>query len=90
LEGLMMIYVLAALVSVGVVASLSVALYAWFQLSLRRFHAMVARDVLTDWEAQLAELPEYDRAQQHAQPPVEVLEAILALPSRRPRRFQFS
>jgi hypothetical protein len=86
----MMIYVLAALVSLAVVASLSVALYTWFQLSLRRFYAVVARDVLTDWDAQLAELPEYDREQQRAQPPVDVLEAILALPSRRPRRFQFS
>jgi hypothetical protein len=86
----MMIYVLAALASLAVIAGLSVALYAWFRLSLQRFYAVVARDVLTDWDAQLAELSEYDREQQRAQPPVEVMEAILDLPSRRPRRFQLS
>jgi hypothetical protein len=90
LEGLMMIYVLAALASLAVIAGLSVALYAWFRLSLQRFYAVVARDVLTDWDAQLAELSEYDREQQRAQPAVEVMEAILDLPSRRPRRFQLS
>ena len=47
-----MIYVLALLVSLAVVASLGVMLYVWFQLSLMRFHTAVARDVLTDWDAQ--------------------------------------
>jgi hypothetical protein len=86
----MMIYVLAALASLAVIAGLSAALYAWFQLSLRRFYAVAARDVLTDWDAQLADLSEHDREQHRAQPPVEVLEAILALRSRRTRRFQLS
>jgi hypothetical protein len=86
----MITYVLAALASLAVVAGLSVALFAWFQLSLQRFHAVVARDVLARWDAQIAELSGYDREQQRAQSPVEVLEAILALPSRRPRRLQLS
>lgn len=85
-----MIYVLALLVSLAVVASLGVMLYVWFQLSLMRFHTAVARDVLTDWDAQLAELPEFARGRQRAQPPVEVLEAILDLPSRRSPRYQSS
>jgi hypothetical protein len=86
----MMIYVLAALASLAVIAGLSAALYAWFQLSLRRVYAVAARDVLTDWDARLAELSEYDREHQRTHPPVEVLEAILDLPSRRPPRFQYS
>jgi hypothetical protein len=86
----MMIYVLAALASLAVIAGLSAALYAWFQLSLRRFYAVAARDVLTDWDARLAELSEYDREHQRTHPPVEVLEAILDLPSRRRPRFQLS
>jgi hypothetical protein len=86
----MMVYVLAALASLALVAGLSAGLYAWFQLSLRRFYAVAARDVLTDWDARLAELPEYDREHRRTHPPTEVLEAILALPSRRPRRFQLS
>ena len=86
----MMIYVLAALASLAVVAGLSVALYAWFQLSLRRFYALAARDVLTDWDARLADLSEYDREHQRTNPPIEVLEAILDLPSRRSPRFQYS
>jgi hypothetical protein len=85
-----MIYVLAALASLAVIAGLSAALYAWFQLSLRRFYAVAARDVLTDWDARLAELSEYDRERQRTHPPVEVLEAILDLPSRRRPRFQLS
>ena len=85
-----MIYVLAALASLAVIAGLSTALYAWFQLSLRRFYAVAARDVLTDWDARLAKLSEYDRERQRTHPPVEVLEAILDLPSRRRPRFQLS
>jgi hypothetical protein len=62
----MIVNVLVALASLAVLCGLSVALYAWFRLSLQRFYAMVARDVLTDWDAQLAELSEYDREQQRA------------------------
>lgn len=86
----MIIYLLAILASLAVVSSLWVALYAWFMLSLQRFHRVVAQDVLTQWDAQMAELREYDREQQRAHPPVEVLEAILALPSRQSWRFQVS
>jgi hypothetical protein len=82
----MIIDVLAVLVSVGVVSGLGVVLYAWFTLSMRQFRRVAARDVLTQWHAQRAELPEFER--EH--PPVEVLEAMLAAPSRRPRRAQFA
>jgi hypothetical protein len=82
----MIIDVLAVLVSVVVVSGLGVALYAWFELSLRHLHRVAARDVLTRWHAQLEELPEFER--EH--PPVVVLEAMLAAPSRRPRRVQFA
>ena len=85
-----MINVLAAMASIAVVASLGGALYLWFTVSLHRFHGAVAKDVLTSWDAQLAELPEFEREQGRVQPPVEVLEAILALPSARPRRFQLN
>lgn len=86
----MMIYVWASLGSLGVIVGLSLVLYAWFTASLRRYYGVVAQDLLTRWDAQLAELPEYDRDDQRAHPPVAVLEAILALPARRPRRFQLS
>lgn len=85
-----MINVLAALASIAVVACLAGALYGWFKVSLRRFDGVVANDLLTRWDAELAELSEYERDQERAQPPVEVLEAILALPSARPRRFQLN
>ncbi len=84
----MIVNVLAVLASLAILCGLTVALFTWFQLSLRRFYAVVAQDVLTRWDAHMAELSEYDREEQRAQPPVEVLEAILALPSRPPRRFQ--
>jgi hypothetical protein len=79
---------LAVVASLAVLCGLTAALFTWFQLSQRRFYAVVARDVLNRWDAYMAELSEYDREEQRAQPPVEVLEAILALPSRRPRRLQ--
>jgi hypothetical protein len=85
-----MIYVLAAIAALAVVAGLSGALYGWFQLSLRRYQGVVARDVLTRWDAELAELPADERDQERWQPPVEVLEAILALPAERLRRHQRS
>lgn len=81
-------YALAALASLGVGLGLGLALYAWFTLSLRRFHAVVARDVLSRWDARLAELSEFERDEQRADPPVGVMEAVLALPARRPRRSQ--
>jgi hypothetical protein len=85
-----MIYVLATLASLAVVASLSAALYGWFKLSLHRFHVATARDLLTRWDAQLAELPADERDEQRRQAPVEVLDAILDLPSPRPRLFQLT
>jgi hypothetical protein len=51
---------------------------------------MIAKDVLKRWDAQLAELSDADRELQRAHPPVEVLEAIVALPSPWSRRFQLS
>jgi len=45
---------------------------------------------LTRWDAQLAELSEHDREHLRTHPPVWVLEANVALPSARPRRFHVS
>jgi hypothetical protein len=84
----MIVDVVAVVVSIAVVASLSGALYAWFVVSLRRFDGVVAKGVLASWEAHLAQLPPSDREAASAQPPVEVLEATFALPS--PRQFQSS
>ena len=82
--------VIAVVVSIAVVLSLFGALYAWFEVSLRRFHGVVAKDVLAGWDAQLAQLPPDDREELRMQPPVAVLEAIVDLPSPRSRRFQLS
>ena len=84
----MIIDVLAVLASVGVVVGLTAVLYAWFVLSLRRFYGVVAREVLARWDARLADLSESDRARLQANPPIEVLDALLDLPARRPRRIQ--
>jgi hypothetical protein len=84
----MIIDVLAVLASVGVLVGLTAVLYAWFLLSLGHFYGVVARDVLVRWDAQLAELPESDRARLQADPPIHVLEALLDLPARRSRRMQ--
>ena len=65
-------------------------MYGWFKLSLHRFDVVVAKDVLTKWDAHLAELPQDERDQQRTEPPVEVLEAIAALPSPWSQRFQLS
>ena len=80
-----MIYALAIVVSIAVVAGLTGALYGWFKLSLRRFDVVMAKDVLFRWNAELAQLPVDERDRQRMQPPVEVLEAVVALPSRRLR-----
>jgi hypothetical protein len=66
------------------------ALYLWFRVSLTRFDGAVAREVLSRWDAQLAELSDAEREHQRAHPPIEVLEAIVALPSPWSRRFQLS
>ena len=81
---------IAVVVSIAVVLSLFGALYAWFEASLRRFHGVVAKDVLAGWDAQLAQLSPYDREELRMQPPVAVLEAIVDLPSPRSRRFRLS
>ena len=52
--------------------------------------ASVAKDVLAGWDAQLAQLPPYDREEFRMHPPVEVLEATFDLPSPRVRRFRSS
>ena len=77
----------AVVASIAVVTSLFGALYAWFEASARRFNGAVAKDVLTSWDAQLAQLPPHEREELRTQPPVEVLEATFALPSPRARRF---
>ena len=82
--------VVAIVVSIALVLSLFGALYAWYEASLRRFNGVVAKDVLASWDARLAQLPPYDREELRMQPPVEVLEATVALPSPRLRRFQLS
>ena len=72
------------------VAGLCWALYGWFRLSIHRFDGVVAKDVLAAWDAKLAKLSVDDREQLRAQPPVAVLEALVALPSPRARRFQLT
>ncbi len=86
----MIINVLAILMSLVVVFGLGVVLHAWFNFSLRRFHKLAAQDVLTQWDFQLAALPEHEREHQRAHPPVEVLQAMLDLPSRQPWRLQLA
>ncbi len=86
----MIVNILAIVAAVAVVISLCMALYLWFRVSLTRFDGAVAREVLSRWDAQLAELSDAEREHQRAHPPVEVLEAIVALPSPWSRRFQLS
>ena len=86
----MMSNVVAIVLSIAVVPILVWALYGWFEASLRRFNRAVAKDVLASWDARLAQLTPYDREELSMQPPVEVLEATLALPSSRLRRPQLS
>ena len=86
----MIVNILAIVAAVAVVISLCMALYLWFRVSLTRFDGAVAREVLSRWDAQLAELSHAEREHQRGHPPVEVLEAIVALPSPWSRRFQLS
>ena len=86
----MMSSVAAVVVSIALVFSLFGALYVWFEASMRRFYGVVAKDVLAGWDAQLAQLAPRDREQLRMQPPVEVLEAIVDLPSPRFRRLGLS
>ena len=86
----MIVNILAIVAAVAVVISLCMALYLWFRVSLTRFDGAVAREVLSRWDAQLAELSDAEREHQRAHPPIEVLEAIVALPSPWSRRFQLS
>ena len=82
--------VVAVVASIAVVTILFGALYVWFGVSLRRLNGAAATDVLARWDARLAELSPDDREQLRTQPPVEVLEPTVALPSPRLRRFQLS
>ena len=86
----MLIDIAAVVASLAVLAGLCWALYGWFRLSIRRFNGVVAKDVLAAWDAKLANLSVDDREQLRAQPPAAVLEAHVALPSVRPRRFQLT
>lgn len=85
-----MINVLAVIASLASVFTLGAVFYGWFKLSLQRFHGVVANDVLAQWDAQMAELSGFERDYAREHPPVAVLEAMLAAPSRRPRRVQFA
>ena len=80
----------AVVASIAVVIGVCWALYGWFRLSINRFNGVVAKDVLTAWDANLAKLPAEDRERLRVQPPVAVLEALVAVPSTRSRRFQTS
>ena len=80
----------AVVASIAVVAGLCWALHGWFTLSINRFNSVAAKDVLAAWDAKLATQSADDRERLRAQPPVAVLEALVALPSQRSRRFQLS
>lgn len=80
----------AVVVSIAVVAGLCWALHGWFRLSINRFNSVAAKDVLAAWDAKLAKVSADDRELLRAQPPVAVLEALVALPPQRSRRFQLS
>jgi hypothetical protein len=80
----------AVVVSIAVMAGLCWALHGWFRLSINRFNSVAAKDVLAAWDAKLAKVSVDDRELLRAQPPVAVLEALVALPSSRSRRFQLS
>ena len=78
----------AVVASIAVVALLCCALHGWFTLSIHRFEGVAAKDVLAAWDAKLAKLSADERERLRAQPPVAVLNALVALPSPRARRFQ--
>jgi hypothetical protein len=82
--------ILALLAALGVVTGLGASLYAWFHMSLARANSIAAKDVLNRWDAELAELSDAERERQRTQPPIEVLEAAVALPSPRQWRLQLS
>jgi hypothetical protein len=86
----MLIDIVAVVASIAVLAGLCWALYGYFRLTIHRFDGVVAKDVLDAWDAELAKLSVDDREQLRAQPPIAVLEALVALPSARARRFQLS
>ncbi|MGY4652815.1 hypothetical protein [Mycobacterium sp. URHB0021] len=80
----------AVVMSIAVLVALCLALYGWFRLSISRFNSVAAKDVLSAWDAELARLSAEDRERLRVQPPVEVLEALVAMPCQRSRRFQLS
>ena len=86
----MIIGITAVAASIAVLAGLCWALYGWFTMSLNRFNSFVAADVLAAWDSELSKLSADEREELRSQPPAEVLEAILALPSPRPWRLQAS
>ena len=86
----MFIDIVAVVAAIAVLAGLCWALYGYFRLSIHRFDGLVAKDVLAAWDAQLAKLSVDDRERLRAHPPTAVLEALVALPSARARRFQLS
>jgi hypothetical protein len=69
--------------AVVLVNGLFAGLYIWFYLSERRLAGEAASHVLATWDARLAPLSPRERAELGAQPPLEVLEALFALPAGR-------
>jgi hypothetical protein len=77
----------SSIAAVVVAVVLFGALYAWIRVAMILLNVAAAKDVLDRFDARVAKLPPDEREQVRAQPPVAVLEARLALPS---RRFQLS
>ena len=80
----------AVVASIAVVAGLCWALHGWFRLSINLFNSLASKDVLAACDSDLAKLSSDDRERLRVQPPVAVLEALVALPSQRSRRFHLS
>jgi hypothetical protein len=89
-KDLMITNVLAIAAALGVVASLGVMLYGWFTVSFDRFQGVTAKDVLARWDAELAQMSDDDRERERRLPPVEVLNALIDLPSPRRRLVELS
>jgi hypothetical protein len=74
--------VIAVLMSAGVLVTGSVLLFMVYRLQLRRYHRVIATDLLNDWHLQLELLDAQTREQARLSPPPNVLAAMALLPSR--------
>lgn len=80
--------ILLSIAGVAAVIGIFVGFYACSYAYMRRWLSSEAvKDVLAQWDRQLSLVPPEEREDLLAQPPVEVVEAIFALPSFRQRRF---